>query len=356
MDVIERLSEAIDTGEVIDIAYRGGSQPGASRKISPIQVDGDTVKARCFSSGRVKTYMVELIELIDENTDRPLFTEDNKVSETIPYPSLLQAGSYNRPRFESMGWVVSVTDESVQLFKKWKNGNSQKTPSCEINYEEYSTEHAYDIKTGEMVERDPIKRERPWVVRARKKKTVSFSNFPKAFERFFSYAEELAPEKNDYIPDACYEMDLLSSLWRPRAKRSALTIAPAVKGKQDPRRVYLEHWAFPLTYAFRDAIDIKLEERTVNKKKVAMWTQGGLLKFKDGDFIHSSDRKKAVRVTTANPMGWDSDKGRMYMGSVAFRYHQDIHNEGYNNPSEFILSQPKFLKLLITGKIDLNNE
>jgi hypothetical protein len=54
VDVETVLQEAIETGEIITIIYKGGSKTGAKRDISPISIKNGKVRARCHSSNAVK--------------------------------------------------------------------------------------------------------------------------------------------------------------------------------------------------------------------------------------------------------------------------------------------------------------
>ena len=49
-----------------------------------------------------------------------------------------------------------------------------------------------------------------------------------------------------------------------------------------------------------------------------VWTQGPILKFKEGDSLTSKDGKICVQVKFANQMGWDTEKGEMYKGAVIY--------------------------------------
>lgn len=49
-------------------------------------------------------------------------------------------------------------------------------------------------------------------------------------------------------------------------------------------------WKMAVSESFKDALDIKLTPRILNKKKCNFLTQGKLYSFKEGDTIHSSTR------------------------------------------------------------------
>lgn len=67
-DLIARLREARDNGEVLTIIYMGGAHPGARRDIFPLRVETDRVLARSFADSPVKCYLFKKIVLPPEST------------------------------------------------------------------------------------------------------------------------------------------------------------------------------------------------------------------------------------------------------------------------------------------------
>lgn len=55
------IRNAIETGEVIAVQYMGGTTPGLVRRICPLALDGDIVRAVCCESDQEKTYRVSLM-------------------------------------------------------------------------------------------------------------------------------------------------------------------------------------------------------------------------------------------------------------------------------------------------------
>lgn len=106
-----------------------------------------------------------------------------------------------------------------------------------------------------------------------------------------------------------------------------------------------DHWIYPLSYGFRDALDIKFTERVENKKKLMVWTQGGFLSFKEGDYISSKNKTTQVQVKFAQRIGWDSEQGVMFLGSVVFDFY--MLNKKVNR---FECNQVDFLGFLISGQ------
>ena len=80
-----------------------------------------------------------------------------------------------------------------------------------------------------------------------------------------------------------------------------------------------------------------------------VWTQGPLLRFKDGDFLTSKCGTKAVQVKYANGMGWDTAVDQMYEGSVVFESF-DIKDGSYISSGEKNVTQMQFLNMVIHGE------
>lgn len=114
-------------------------------------------------------------------------------------------------------------------------------------------------------------------------------------------------------------LEQLESMWAPKVKRKVPTI-PEVKFDTELGVGTLDNddWFFKVPYAFREALDIKFEERKKDKKGYMVWTQGPILSFKDGDTFTAQNEKSSLQVKFSNPMGWDPDKNKMYQGSIVF--------------------------------------
>jgi hypothetical protein len=128
INILSKLHEAIGTGELISIIYHGGSEPGTARMILPIKIEGDKVRARCYTSNKVKAFSLEKIELAAD--DIPDYTgahqEPASLKEAIaPYLNELKAA----------GWDIELTSDSAGLFTFFKNGKRRKTPDLGIYYQ-----------------------------------------------------------------------------------------------------------------------------------------------------------------------------------------------------------------------------
>jgi hypothetical protein len=145
------------------------------------------------------------------------------------------------------------------------------------------------------------------------------------------------------------ELEYLKSLWGPKAKRKTDLIVPQITYENNEGSLNNESWAYNVSYAFREALDIRLEQRMRNSVPYKIWTQGPLLSFKDGDLIHSQDGKKSVQVLFAREMGWDSIKEEMYQGSVVYTEF-GLSGNSLTKRSEHTCTQMQFLQLLIFGQ------
>ena len=96
----------------------------------------------------------------------------------------------------------------------------------------------------------------------------------------------------------------LESMWASKISRKTPTI-PEVSYDTELSVGSLNNddWFFKVPYAFREALDLKFEERKKNKKGYMVWTQGPILSFKNGDFFTAKNGSTALQVQFADPMG-----------------------------------------------------
>ena len=142
------------------------------------------------------------------------------------------------------------------------------------------------------------------------------------------------------------ELEHLKSMWCEKVKRSTKLIVPDVTYENMVGSLNNAHWAFKVPYAFREALDIKYEQRIKGKESHKIWTQGPILGFKEGDLLHSKNSTKAVQVQFANPMGWDKQNNEMFQGSVYYTEYK-ISDSKYTETQRKTSNQMLFLQLLI---------
>jgi|GEM_PF-4053266 len=166
------------------------------------------------------------------------------------------------------------------------------------------------------------------------------------------------------------DIDELKKQWKPRPKRTQRLLVKHIDGWK--REMDTSDWAFPIGYAFRDALDIKLTERVktlVNeetgekildpegkpkKTVVKNWTQGPIIAFKEGDAIYNTDQSIVIQVGELSvAMGWDKAAGFMYQGRVNYTVYKKgtgVSSEGIYQPFyQYHCSQMSFLRQLIHG-------
>ena len=144
------------------------------------------------------------------------------------------------------------------------------------------------------------------------------------------------------------ELEHLKSMWSTKTKRSTKLIIPQVTYKNSIGSLNNDNWFFHVPYAFREALDIKFEERKKDKKSYMVWTQGPIISFKEGDILHSKDKNQTIQIRFANQMGWDTSKEEMYQGSVVYSEYTTSNNTLIKQ-AEHSCTQMQFLQLLING-------
>ncbi|KAB7694367.1 hypothetical protein [Plesiomonas shigelloides] len=144
------------------------------------------------------------------------------------------------------------------------------------------------------------------------------------------------------------EINLLRSMWKDRTKRSTQLIVKGITFNGETGSLNNTHWKYEVGYSFRDALDLKYEQRMKNKKPYMVWTQGPIVCFKEGDVINSTCKTKALQVKFSDRMGWDTTKNEMYEGSVTYTEYS-IENNSLTLLRENRCTQMEFLELLIYG-------
>ena len=192
MNKIDTIQHAIETGEILNIIYHGGSQPGTAREIAPIAIKDDKVRARCLTSNAVKAFIIDKIYFIsgDSNSDLKDWAPDAQSLQK--FESIEDLYHQKSEQLQELGWHIEQTDETLTLHRRFKNGKPLKGWDLEISYNEFT----YDLvagPNGEFLKENIRKRQRPWSVRATGKDTKSYSNIDKASLLFIDWASDMAP-------------------------------------------------------------------------------------------------------------------------------------------------------------------
>jgi len=195
MDIKEKLEQSIKSGEILEIIYYGGSNPGKSRKVAPVKIDGNRLIARCLSSDEVKSFTVSKIA-VQENgitigADSSVLELSNQYN--FDYLDLFLLKYKNE--LENMGWFVTSENNSyLSLHSFFKNGKPRKSADVSILYSEYSEEMIYDIDKNDFVSVQ-TKMQKPWSIRAINQTTRTYTKLSSALETFITFAKTYAPKK-----------------------------------------------------------------------------------------------------------------------------------------------------------------
>ena len=189
MTVLETLKDSIGTGKLITVIYHGGSQPGTTREILPMQITGNKIRARCYQSNAVKTFIIDKMEIC-QNPQNTQITFDNTKIGRQTYSSIKDVHNQLKEYLTSIGWHVEIQLSqnlevaSLSLHGYFKNGKIRKTPELQINYNKYTTESVFDGETGDFTER--LKEmTRPYYVKGR-----TFGKIDHAVEVFLEGAQK----------------------------------------------------------------------------------------------------------------------------------------------------------------------
>jgi hypothetical protein len=199
--VKDQLEQAIGTGQLIGIIYHGGSQPGSYREIAPLQINGDKVRARCYTSNAVKMFSLDKIELRG-SVPTP---EDGKIEwdpHHIKVPQFNGIGEIYQAHLTDLGvlgWTVEFEKyddgEAIWLRSKFRNGSLGKTPDVALLYEALIWDLV--VQFDGSIGRENIRpRRRPWTVRSKAFDAAkTFSDVGVAVVMFLDEARQQAPRK-----------------------------------------------------------------------------------------------------------------------------------------------------------------
>lgn len=358
MEAEKLIQNAIDSKQKINVIYHGGSLKGQSRVLGPISIKGNKVRAKCYTTNALKSFLIERIQVITESgaLTKDRSSEVIQLPKVEPQQTLPDVQNAITPHFPIENWLVDFKgdDKSLSIFSRFKNGNPKKLPELQICYEEYRTELIIDDETGDYKEVTK-KRTKNWVVRYKKtKSSISYSHLNTAADRFFDWCKELLGNASiEFKFTECATLKHLKTMWpsdnKSKIKREIATL-PSVyfNSALNEGTLNNENWFYHVPYTFRDALDLKYEQRVKDKKPYMIWTQGPILKFKMGDTFSAKKEDHTIQVQFGEQMGWDREKNEMFLGSVVFDLYKH-ENKKYIFEQRYQCDQMEFLQLLITG-------
>lgn len=167
--LLQFFQSVAGTGEVITIAYGGGSRPGEAREIIPLSCAVSYIEAIEPGSSVKKHYKLEKVLWARCGSDEPISNERAVAAarnHIPPLDSLSAYADYFRSKLTEAGWHIHQEAYSLGVGGYFKNGKPKKTPSVAIRFIDPSADIEFDLKTGDFVEvkRMLTGKERPWRV------------------------------------------------------------------------------------------------------------------------------------------------------------------------------------------------
>ena len=155
---------------------------------------------------------------------------------------------------------------------------------------------------------------------------------------------------------AVNEIERLKLMWAysPRRTTDLIVSATVLLNKSEPgeRDEWVfknDEWAFLVPFWFRDALDIKYDQRVKEKRPYMVWTQGPVIHFKEGDLIRARSGDRFVQVSAATPMGWNKAKGVMAQGGVTYSEFSTLGGRLVKTGT-YDCTQMQFLQMLMSGE------
>lgn len=192
MSTNKKIVDAIENGEIVMVSYSGGSQPGATRKIAPLSIKDGRVRAKCYTSNAIKTFLLEKLHITEADEPSPVFPWQPNIGPLTHYGTAAELIAREMDSLVAMGWHVKSDLTQATLHRLRKNGAPLKTSDVSIKYEEYTHDSVMDLN-GNVREENKRKKLRPWTVRARGKNTKTLGTLDKAAESFLAWAKLLGP-------------------------------------------------------------------------------------------------------------------------------------------------------------------
>ncbi len=139
--LIKVLKKAEGTGEILKVAYMGGSRPGAERDLVIIKCAETEFRAREEGVNTAKSYKINKIDYIIDSSGLKHKPDKSTTPEDI-YSSINFPGSYTLKQFskdisiilKNTEWEPKLKGEKFTITGIYKNGKSKNTPSISIQY------------------------------------------------------------------------------------------------------------------------------------------------------------------------------------------------------------------------------
>ena len=195
--IAELLRTVTGSGQVVTIAYNGGSRPGQARQVVPVSLSDVELIAFEQGSRTNKRYKMPLIASVELSNGLRATTAVEPWSSDFPRLETLAAYARRfRSELDAAGWYICEDETSLGVATYFKNGKPKKTPTVLIRYFDPSTETELDLDSGDerIVPKKTTGHERPWRVDSwRFKVGRTFSQLERAFALFIEEARASDP-------------------------------------------------------------------------------------------------------------------------------------------------------------------
>jgi hypothetical protein len=188
------------TGEIVTIAYGGGSHPGESRQLIIVSCSDTYFRAYEGSSHQPKQYKIEKVLWVEDSSGTKITSRDNvqALESALPtFESFDQYADFLKKEFEHAGWYVYQSDDLFGVGTCFKDGKPKKTPSIAVSYINRSNDIVWDLEKDDLVtvKKEPTGRKRPWRVDSwRFKEGRSFQSLHSAMELFVKEVRASDPQ------------------------------------------------------------------------------------------------------------------------------------------------------------------
>lgn len=158
--VADELIKAVGSGEIFDLHYWGGSQPGALRQIIPLKAGEPFLLAYCVEAEQTKIYRLERFcypiagkEHMRYCASKAFDTYANIDDIALHIMKLTKGDEH---------YFIDKSDTSLYIYTRFKNGKFRREPSYWIDYQMYRTETYYDPDMNELIDEE-CERTYKWV-------------------------------------------------------------------------------------------------------------------------------------------------------------------------------------------------
>lgn len=182
------IAQAIEAKSDLQIIYYGGSNPGGKRTITPASV-GNRLRAFCHNDNIEKTFLYHLIDLSEYKEIDHKSGQSKLIADWSPTPISLESSIREYlPELESYCDQLQLTENTIEMYCRYKNGKLQKTPFLSLEQDNPS-DPGEDAKLFYLPEEDMYAL--PYNIRGRGGKRLSTHLTPRAaLDHFLRLAKE----------------------------------------------------------------------------------------------------------------------------------------------------------------------